>query len=490
MTRSSSVSEVTVTGLPPGGLTPSFAAWLERHPVAGFLLFRRDFPDLASLSDLVQRLRAANRGRPTLFTVDEEGGWVSQLAPDGFHLPSARVLARGATPEETETLAHRLGAELAARGINVNFAPVDDVETEPHNPVIGPRSFGADPETVARYAAAVRRGLTRGGVAPCAKHFPGHGGTTLDSHLALPRLEGSAEHLAATHLPPFERAVRAGVPIVMVAHVVYPALDPSGTPASLSRPVLTGLLRKRLGFEGLVVTDALEMKAVANLAPPDEVAVRALSAGADLLLYGAFTPEVEQAVDGADRALGEGRLDAARLAEARARRDALHAWIERTTRHAEPAPRETPSLTAIAERALRWFDSRGESPAGVAGRRWLVIEPAWKDGASLAEQLTARGWRVEQRAWESLADVQAQNGEAILVACPRRAALESAERAWLARASAASPLWLVAFAQDGFLRDFPQAAGRLSACDPSPAMRGAVVEALAGPSTTGAAGAP
>jgi hypothetical protein len=326
-------------------------------------------------------------------------------------------------------------------------------------------------------------------VAPCAKHFPGHGGTILDSHLALPRLEVSAAVLESVHLPPFARAVETGVPVVMAAHVAYPALDPSGAPASLSRPILTGLLRDRLGFTGIAITDALEMKAVSALAAPEEIAIRALAAGADLLLYGAHTPAVEEALAGADRALGEGRLDRARVEEALARRNALHAWIERAAREGLPAP-ETPPLLDIARRALRWVEAPGRAAPPDRAARWIVIEPAWKDGAPLAERLAARGFRVERRDWEALESVEARNGDAVLVACPRRGALTAAEGAWLARATEATPVWVVAFAQDGFLAAYPRAAGRLSAGDPSPAMREAVVEALLAPSPRAAGALP
>lgn len=478
-----SVSELTILGLPAGGITAAFEKWLTTHPVAGFLLFRRDYETPDQLPTLARRLRSLNGDRRTFITLDEEGGWVTQMSPHPARLPSARVLARGTEAEETEALAHRLGAELAAREVDVDFAPVYDVETEPSNPVIGPRSFGHEPRQVARYAEAVRRGLQAGGVLACAKHFPGHGATTVDSHLGLPRLEAAGSVLEAVHLLPFEIAIRGDVPLVMAAHVVYPELDPSGKPASLSHRILSDLLRQRLGFRGAVVTDALEMRAVADLAPPDEVAVEALLAGSDLLLYGAFTPSVERAIQGADEALDDGRIPRVRVADAAAHREAL--WVRRDAVRAaaRPAPEVLPDPVSVCRRGLSWLGSDGEPPS-VSARAvpWGIIEPAWAHGPGLAALLGERGWQVESHPWERLTERMARPGEELLIACPRRDLLTRAEHEWITHATAVTAVWLVAFAQDGFLADFPGAAGRLSAGDPSPEMRRAVVEALTSPS--------
>ena len=478
-----SVSELTILGIPPEGVTPAFEKWLETHPVAGFLLFRNDYDDLEHLPRLSRRLRELNQGRAAFTAVDEEGGWVTQLTPHPHRLPSARVLARGAEVSETEALAHRLGSLLAEHDVDMNFAPVYDVETEPHNPIIGPRSFGPDPALVARYAEAVRRGLTAGGVLACAKHFPGHGATTLDSHLALPRLDAAGSVLEAVHVRPFEVAIRHDVPLIMAAHVVYPGLDPSGQPATLSHRILTELLRGRLGFQGAVVTDALEMRAVADLAPPDEVAVRALLAGSDLLLYGTFDEQVEAAIRGADQALANGRIPEARLVDAVQRRDALFERRNAVRGAASPPPRDLPDGISLCRRGLAWHGSDGEPPSASARAvPWRIVEPVWKDGESLAALFGQARWQVASHPWERLTELTARPGEELLIACPRRDLLTAEEHAWITHATATTAVWLVAFAQDGFLADFPGAAGRLSAGDPSPEMRRAVVDALSSPS--------
>jgi beta-N-acetylhexosaminidase len=183
----------------------------------------------------------------------------------------------------TRGAARTLGAQLAALGFSMDFAPVLDVDTNPDNPVIGDRAFGRDPDGVIRHGLAFAAGLAEGGVDGCGKHFPGHGDTDLDSHLKLPRLSHARSRLDAVELKPFHAAARARLPAIMTAHVVFDALDP-GVPATLSHRVVTGLLRGELRFEGAIVSDDLEMKAVSDAYAIDEAAVAAIDAGCDLLL--------------------------------------------------------------------------------------------------------------------------------------------------------------------------------------------------------------
>jgi beta-N-acetylhexosaminidase len=218
-----------------------------------------------------------------------------------------------------------LGAQLAALGINVDFAPVLDVDTNPDNPVIGDRSFGRDAETVITHALAFARGLAARGVASCGKHFPGHGDTDLDSHLALPRIAHDRARLDAVELAPF-RAARGLVPSIMTAHVVFDALDP-GVPATLSRRVITGLLREELGYDGVIVSDDLEMKAVFDRWGVAESAVRAIEAGCDLLLVCSRLELVEEAAEALVARASTDPSFAHRLTEAAARVDRLRAQV-------------------------------------------------------------------------------------------------------------------------------------------------------------------
>jgi beta-N-acetylhexosaminidase len=212
-----------VIGLPPDGLSLAWEKDFAAYPPAGVIVFARDFRDLGDLRRLTARLRELARPRRLFIAVDEEGGWVSQL---GAHLvvpPNAALLARGAAPGDIEAV-HRVTAmRLRALGVDWNFAPVADVHSEARNPVIGPRSFGTDPASVAAAVADALRGLAAGGVASCLKHFPGHGDTRIDSHLALPRSDAALATLEARELAPFRANLAA--PSIMTAHVVYTALD-------------------------------------------------------------------------------------------------------------------------------------------------------------------------------------------------------------------------------------------------------------------------
>lgn len=256
--------------------------------------------------------------------IDEEGGDVTRLHATGLSpAPGAAVLGAVDDPALTRDVGRMVGAELAAAGVNLDLGPVADVNTNPDNPVIGTRSFGAEPGLVAVHAAAWAAGLQESGVAACVKHFPGHGDTSEDSHLALPALRAGLDELLARELVPFAAAVDAGVAAVMTSHIVVPALDPD-LPATLSAPVL-GVLRERLGFEGVAVSDALDMAGASAGRGIPEAAVQALVAGVDLLCLGPERPaasvrEVQAAITAAVR---EGRLSRDRLADAARRVDRL-----------------------------------------------------------------------------------------------------------------------------------------------------------------------
>jgi beta-N-acetylhexosaminidase len=254
---------------------------IEGNQVGGVILFRRNCPD----ADRVRMLIDAMQRRahiPLLVMIDQEGGRVRRLTESVFELPSARDLAQ--LPEAR--VDHEVGllaSRLSELGINCNLIPVLDVDSNPDNPVIGDRAFGRDGDTVWRYAKVILDAQARHGVIGCGKHFPGHGDTDKDSHLELPVVRHDIARLQAVEIEPFKKAVAADVPMLMSAHVLYPALDPD-EPASLSRPILTDLLRGELGYEGVVVTDDLEMKAISGRYPTEELTRRLVEAGNDLLL--------------------------------------------------------------------------------------------------------------------------------------------------------------------------------------------------------------
>ncbi len=251
--------------------------------VGGIVLFRRNFASAEQAHALVEELHAvAPAELPLVVAIDEEGGRVQRLRDWWTAWPPMRRLGEHDDVAATAAMARALGRELADLRIDLTFAPVVDVDTNPANPVIGDRSFGRTPELVARHACAFLAALQAEGVAACAKHFPGHGDAHVDSHLALPVLAHDLARLRAVELPPFAAAIRAGVASVMTAHVLLPALDPD-EPATLSARVLA-LLRTELGYDGLVFSDDLDMAAVAGRHAPAELVARALGAGVDVLL--------------------------------------------------------------------------------------------------------------------------------------------------------------------------------------------------------------
>jgi beta-N-acetylhexosaminidase len=301
--------------------------------------------DSEQLAELTASLRAE---RPDLLiAVDEEGGDVTRLeAATGSSFPGNLALGAVDDTELTRRVAAAIGGELAAVGANLDLAPVADVIVDPANPIVGVRSFGPDPRLVGRHVAAFVEGLQGVGVAACAKHFPGHGETAKDSHLELPTAEADRETLLARALPPFAAAVEAGVCAVMTAHVRFPALDPE--PATVSAGLI-GLLRSELGFTGLVMTDALEMRAITGTVGLEEGAVRALAAGADALCLGADrTPSEVEAVPAAVvEAVRVGRLSEERLREAAARVGKLASWASSPRPH-----RDREAGVEAARRAL------------------------------------------------------------------------------------------------------------------------------------------
>jgi beta-N-acetylhexosaminidase len=362
-------------------LLPGFAGlappdWVRRAADAGLggvVLFARNVRDRGQVAELTGALRAE---RPDLLVaIDEEGGDVTRLeAAKGSSYPGHLALGAADDVGLTARVAGAIAAELAAAGITMNLAPVADVNTNPANPIVGVRAFGSDPERVARHVAAFVEGTQRAGVAACAKHFPGHGDTSEDSHLGLPTVEADRVALLAGPLVPFRAAIEAGTRAIMTAHIRLPALDDA--PATLSRAVLHGLLRGELGFDGLIVTDALEMAAVSATVGVEEGAVRALAAGADALCLGHdLAPgRVHAAIVGAVRT---GALAEERLAEAADRVRRAGEWAA----GAGPAAEVDGSIgLAAARRALRVEGEPvlGDDPLVVE----LSVEPSIAAGRS------------------------------------------------------------------------------------------------------------
>ncbi|MFF0888705.1 glycoside hydrolase family 3 protein [Streptomyces sp. NPDC003456] len=344
-----------LTVLQPGFTGTTAPDWLLRRLGEGLAsvgLFGRNIASPGQLAALTAQLRAERDD--VLVAIDEEGGDVTRLeVRSGSSFPGNHALGAVDDVELTRQVAHELGRRLAACGVNLNWAPSADVNSDPRNPVIGVRSFGADTALAARHTAAYVTGLQSAGVAACTKHFPGHGDTAVDSHHALPRIDVSAEVLAERELVPFRAAIAAGSRAVMSAHILVPALDPEH-PATLSRRILTGLLRGELGYDGLIVTDGMEMRAIAGTYGIERGSVLAVAAGADAICVGgglADDATVLRLRDALVSAVRTGELPEERLADAAERVRALARWTGTADRSADGTHGTEVGLEA-ARRAL------------------------------------------------------------------------------------------------------------------------------------------
>ncbi|MGC9436557.1 glycoside hydrolase family 3 protein [Streptomyces sp. WG5] len=294
------------------------AELVAEYRVGGIIYFAwahntRDPHQIAELSNGIQKASLElPRGLPVLISTDQEYGIVARVGEPATLFPGAMAVGAGGSRSDARTLGRIAGAELHAMGIRQDYSPVADVNVNPANPVIGVRSFGADPRAVSDMVAAEVTGYQRSGVAACAKHFPGHGDTATDSHTGLPVITHSREQWEELDAPPFRAAIEAGIDAIMTAHLVVPALDGSGDPATLSRPILTGILREELGYDGVVVTDSLGMQGVRTKYGDERVPVLALKAGVDQLLN---PPNLPLAWNAVLTAVREGELTEARLDE-------------------------------------------------------------------------------------------------------------------------------------------------------------------------------
>ncbi|MDP8224897.1 MAG: beta-N-acetylhexosaminidase [Candidatus Lernaella stagnicola] len=332
---------------------------LLKFGVGGFVLFRRNLESAEQTAGLIAEIRSLAETRRLLFAIDEEGGRVQRLREFGTAWPPARVIGAAADAEPVRQFGAALGTELRALGFDIDFAPVVDVDSNAGNPVIGDRSFGSDPETVADLTEAFIRAIQGQGVAACAKHFPGHGDTVADSHYELPVVRHDRERLEQVEWVPFRRAVAAGVQGVMTAHLVAEKIDPA-TPATMS-PHLLGLLRNEIGFPGVIFSDDLEMRAIADNYDVGEAALSAARAGCDMLLI-CLEMDMQEAVfralyDGPRR----GVLPAERMGQMEQRLDRLAAWLP------VPATGDLSVVGCQAHRALS-REIAARPPDGLTGQ--------------------------------------------------------------------------------------------------------------------------
>ncbi|MEO7019730.1 MAG: beta-N-acetylhexosaminidase, partial [Ktedonobacteraceae bacterium] len=289
LTRDEQIGQLMMVGFPGTEPTPGLIELIQHQHVGNIVLFSHNVRDARQLRELTNRLqeiaRESGQRYPLLIALDQENGMVRRLKDDATIFPGNMALGATGDEQSAYAVARASGLELHALGINMNLAPVVDVNNNPANPVIGVRSFGEDPQQVARLANAAIHGYQSAGIATCIKHFPGHGDTATDSHLAMPTVPYAMERLEQIELVPFKSGIAAGTDCVMTAHIYFPALmHDTQLPATLSPAVVRQLLREQLGFQGVVMTDCLEMNAVSETVGVSTGAVLAAQAGNDLLL--------------------------------------------------------------------------------------------------------------------------------------------------------------------------------------------------------------
>ncbi len=349
------VGQLAIAGFNGHDIPPDLRSIAREFDLGGVIFFARNVDSPEQVADLSRQAQALAAELPLWVSVDQEGGRVARLKRPFTEWPPMITLGR-AGPTDSDRLAARfataLAAELHAVGISLDYTPVLDVHTNPRNPVIGDRALSERAEDVARLGATIIRTLQDAGIAACGKHFPGHGDTSTDSHHELPLLEHPPERLEAVELVPFKAAIAAGVASIMTAHILIPALDEE-RPATLSPAIVDALLKKRLGYDGLVLSDDLEMKAISGRYGHSEATVSAIAAGCDAVLMCAAKPDEQMAaLEAIIYAVENGRLPLARV------EDALMRHRRVKTRFLAP-PRPKPPTGA----ALRAILGRDEHQA-------------------------------------------------------------------------------------------------------------------------------
>lgn len=279
------IGQKTILGFCGTDLPKDFEAFIREYQVGNVILFQRNVESAEQLRRLCEKIRRViieATGFPPFIVIDQEGGLVSRLPADAVNVPSAMALGATGDTQNAWEAAQIIARQMRGLGPNFTMAPVLDVNSNPNNPVIGARSYSDDPHQVAAFGEAVVKGYAGTGVLCCGKHFPGHGDTSVDSHVGLPCVEKTEEELEQMELIPFRRAIEAGIPAIMSSHILFPRIEPDPIPGTMSRRIITGLLKEKLGFKGLVFTDCLEMQAIQKYYGTPRGMVEAIRAGVDM----------------------------------------------------------------------------------------------------------------------------------------------------------------------------------------------------------------
>jgi beta-N-acetylhexosaminidase len=390
MTLEQQIGQLFMVGFDGTSASPGIIDLIQRYHVGGVIFFSRNIASAQQVSALTRSLqgaaKAAGHRYPLLISIDQENGMVRRLGPDMTAFPGSMALGAIGSEQITYDVAQATGEELKAVGINMNLAPVADVNNNPANPVIGVRSFGEDPQQVARLTAAAVRGYRAAGIITAIKHFPGHGDTATDSHRALPVVPHSMERLSAVELVPFKRGIEAGADTVMIAHISLPAImPPDGLPATVSPAVIHDLLREQLGYEGVVISDCMEMDAITKTVGAEQGSILALKAGTDLVLVSHRYDRQRASIEAALAGARSGALPPETISQA----------VERVLR--------------LKQRLVSWDDALPAAP------------PAWA-GSEAHQQLAQRAYEQSTtlvRNEDALLPLRLDPSDALLVLLPR-----------------------------------------------------------------------
>ncbi|KIL37601.1 glycoside hydrolase family 3 [Cohnella kolymensis] len=313
------IGQLIVTGFPAPHITDDLRSLARDYKIGNIILFSHNVENAAQLRALcadLQRLITDQTGHPALISIDQEGGRVTRLPADATNVPGAMAIASTGRSENAYAAGRITARELCALGINFNLAPVLDINNNKENPVINVRSYGDTAETVEEYGLQMMRGLQDGGVLASIKHFPGHGDTAVDSHLGLPVIEKSIEQLMELELKPFIAAIESGAEAITTAHILFPLIDAERVPATMSRTIITELLKEKLGYKGLVISDCLEMEAVRKYYGTAKGALGALKAGVHLIFVSHTPSLVKETVEVIEQAVQSGELSMSLLDDA------------------------------------------------------------------------------------------------------------------------------------------------------------------------------
>ena len=311
MTLREKIGQMIMTGFPACKITAELLELISEYKISNIILFSHNLENEQQIYELCKTLDETIRehiNTPSFLSIDQEGGVVRRLPKEMNNIPGAMLIGATGDKENAYRAGKITGEELKALGINVDLAPVLDVNSNPDNPVIGVRSYSSNPDMVAGFGISMMKGLQSAGVMPVVKHFPGHGDTAVDSHLGLPVIDKDIDQLLGCELIPFRKAIEEGVPCVMSSHILFPKLDSQNRPATMSKSILTDLLRNRLGFQGIIMTDCMEMGAIKDNYGTAYGAVEAIKAGAQIVCI-SHTPElVKEAIHQIEQAVENGEI--------------------------------------------------------------------------------------------------------------------------------------------------------------------------------------